>query len=72
MMYYEWTSVKIRRLRTIYLHETRQHFADRLGVHFTTIFRWEIGESEPQMRHFQKLDRVARLNNISDTMLEEK
>ena len=54
-----WTGDRVYRLRMA-LAWTRDQLAKKLRVHAYTVGRWERGESMPQPRTEDDLDRVLR------------
>lgn len=56
-----WGKDRVRRLRKR-LGLTQEQFAQRVGVTFVTVNRWEAGHSAPRglsLRELDRLDQVA-------------
>jgi transcriptional regulator with XRE-family HTH domain len=41
---------------------SQEALSDRLGVDALTISRWERGDTEPQKRHWEKIEEVTGLS----------
>lgn len=54
----------IKRIRNELLL-TQTEFADKIGVAFATVNRWENGHNEPSMKVKRKLRDICKRNNIS-------
>ena len=54
---------KVKTLRyKLYLNQTE--FADKLGVNFTTVNRWERGRNKPTFKAQAAIDKLCKENGI--------
>lgn len=54
---------RVRELRE-YLHLTQEAMAERLGVSFATVNRWENGWTEPSKLALRQLDLLCKENQF--------
>lgn len=50
---------------------TQQDFADKIGVVFSTVNRWESGRSKPNLRAMKSINTFCLENNIPYETIEE-
>lgn len=50
---------------------TQQNFADKIGVSFSTVNRWESGRAKPNLRAMKSINSFCIENNIPYETIEE-
>lgn len=50
---------------------TQQEFANVIGVSFSTVNRWEVGRSKPNLKAMKSINTFCVDNNIPYEVLEE-
>lgn len=50
---------------------TQQDFADKIGVSFSTVNRWESGRAKPNLRAMKSINTFCFENNIPYETIEE-
>lgn len=50
---------------------TQQDFADKIGVAFSTVNRWESGRAKPNLRAMKSINAFCLENNIPYEAIEE-
>jgi len=61
--------LNVKAIRTA-LQLTQEQLAQRMGVSFVTVSRWELGKSKPSSMARRQLERLAKLSQPSIKQLE--
>lgn len=51
---------------------TQQDFADKIGVAFSTVNRWESGRAKPNLKAMKSINAFCLENNLPYKTLEEE
>lgn len=51
---------------------TQQDFADKIGVAFSTVNRWESGRAKPNLKAMKSINAFCLENNLPYETLEEE
>lgn len=63
-------SHEIKRIR-IELLLSQMEFAEKLGVSFSTVNRWETGKNKPNFKTLKNIDSLCKENGIDFNMIKD-